>query len=291
MNTYRKTAIITGILFLAGYLGIFLGSAFYAPILDAPDYLSQIYPNKSQVITGMLIELINDVAVIGIPVMLFPILKKYSDRLALGYFGFRLIESMVLILSKTSLLSLITLSQEYIAAGSPENSYFQTFGAVALAERDWASQIQVVFFVLSAVIFYFVLYQTKLLPRWLSVWGFIAVACLIAANVLPVSTRSTIASATPSATMISTEPEMDTTLLEPDEAVLCSAKTGEGIEDVLEAIVERLPPPPKIEHEPQKPAEESAPRVRVELARLASFAPEVLLFGRIESPASATLSS
>jgi hypothetical protein len=186
MKIYRKTAIIAGILFLAGYLGIFLGSAYYAPILDAPDYLSQIYPNKSQVVVGMLIELINDAAVIGIPVMLFPILKKHSERLALGYFGFRLIESMVLIVSKTSLLSLITLSQTYIAAGSPENSYFQTFGAVALAERDWASQIQVVFFVLSAVIFYYVLYQTKLLPRWLSVWGFIAVASLIAANVLPV---------------------------------------------------------------------------------------------------------
>jgi hypothetical protein len=186
MSTYRKTAIITGILFLAGYLGIFLGSAFYAPIFDAPDYLSQIYPNKSQVIVGMLIELINDAAVIGIPVMLFPLFKKYSERLALGYFGFRLIESMVLIFSKTSLLSLITLSQAYIAAGSPENSTFQTMGAVTLAERDWASQIQVVFFVVSAVIFYYVLYQTKLLPRWLSVWGFIAVASLIAANVLPV---------------------------------------------------------------------------------------------------------
>ena len=134
----------------------------------------------------MLIELINDVAVIGIPIMLFPILKNYSERLALGYFGIRVIESMVLIFSKTGLLSLITLSQEYIAMGSTESSYFQTFGAVTLAERDWASQIQVVFFVLSALIFYYVLYKTKLLPRWLSVWGFIAVASLIAANVLPV---------------------------------------------------------------------------------------------------------
>jgi hypothetical protein len=186
MNTDRKIAIIVGILFLAGYLGIFLGSAFYAPLLDAPDYLNKIYPNRTGVIAGMLIELINDVAVIGIPIMLFPILKKYSERLALGYFGFRIIESMVLIFSKTSLLSLITLSQEYIAAGSPDQSYFQTLGAVALAERDWASQIQVVFFALSALIFYYVLYHTRLLPRWLSVWGFIAVASLIAANVLPV---------------------------------------------------------------------------------------------------------
>jgi hypothetical protein len=186
MKTYRTTAIVAGVLFLAGYLGIFLGSSFYAPILDAPNYLNNIFPNKTQVIVGVLIELINDVAVIGIPVVLFSILKKYSERLALGYFGFRIIEAVVLIVSKTSLLSLITLSQEYLAARTPDPSYFQTLGAVALAERDWASQIQVVFFVLSALIFYYVLYQTKLLPRFLSVWGFIAVASLIAANVLPV---------------------------------------------------------------------------------------------------------
>jgi hypothetical protein len=186
METYRKTAIVAGILFLAGYLGIFLGSAFYAPILDAPDYLSNIFPNRSQIILGMLIELINDAAVIGIPVALYPVLKKYSERLALGYFGFRIIEAVILIVSKTSLLSLIELSQEYIAAQTPDHSYFQTLGAVALAERSWASQIQVVFFVLSALIFYYVLYQTKLLPRFLSIWGFIAVASLVAANVLPV---------------------------------------------------------------------------------------------------------
>ncbi|NIW49268.1 MAG: DUF4386 family protein [Gammaproteobacteria bacterium] len=186
MDTYRKTAIIAGVLFLLGYVGVFLGSAFYAPFLDAPDYLSQIYPNKNQVILGMLIELINDAAVIGIPVMLYPILKKYSERLALGYLGFRMIEAVILILSKTSVLSLITLSQEYLAAGSPDASYFQAIGAVALADRSWASQVQVVFFALSALIFYYALYQTKLLPRFLSVWGFVAVASLVAANLLPV---------------------------------------------------------------------------------------------------------
>lgn len=186
MKNYRKTAIITGVLFLAGYLGIFLGSSFYEPLLGATDYLSQIYPNRSRLIIGMLIELINDVAVIGIPVMLYPLLKKNDERLALGYFGFRLVESMMLVFSKTSLLSLISLSKSYIAAGAPANSPLQALGEAALASRAWASQIQVVFFVLSALIFYYVLYQTKLLPRWLSIWGFIAIISLVAANVLPV---------------------------------------------------------------------------------------------------------
>jgi hypothetical protein len=186
MKTYRKTAIAAGVLFLAGYLGIFLGSAIYSPFVDAPDYLSVIFPNKDQVILGMFIELINDVSVIGLAIVLFPVLKKYGERLALGYFGFRMMEGVVLIVSKTGLLSLITLSQDFLAAGSPVESYFQTAGAAALADRFWASQIQVVFFCLSALIFYYVMYQSKRLPRFLSVWGFFAVASLIAANLLPV---------------------------------------------------------------------------------------------------------
>jgi hypothetical protein len=186
MKTYRKSAIAAGALFLAGYLGIFLGSAIYAPFVDAPNYLSVIFPNKNQLILGMFVELINDVSVIGLPVVLFPVLKKHSERLALGYFGFRMIEAVVLIVSKTGLLSLITLSQEYLAAGSPVGSYFQSAGAAVLAERFWASQIQVVFFCLSALIFYYVIYRSKLLPRFLSLWGFFAVAALIAANLLPV---------------------------------------------------------------------------------------------------------
>jgi hypothetical protein len=46
MNSHRKTAIIVGILFLAGYAGIFVGSAISGPFLNDPDYLSNIYPNR-----------------------------------------------------------------------------------------------------------------------------------------------------------------------------------------------------------------------------------------------------
>ena len=87
-----------GVLFLAAYVGIFLGSTFYAPILDAPDYLVNVYPNKTRVIIGMLIELINDVAVIGIAVMLYPILRKHSESIAIGYLGFRVFYSPLSIL-------------------------------------------------------------------------------------------------------------------------------------------------------------------------------------------------
>jgi hypothetical protein len=186
MNTNRRTAIIVGVLFLLGYVGVFAGSAFYAPILDAPDYLDKIYPNETQVIMGMLIELVNDVAVVGIAVMLFPILSKQSEALALGYVGFRVIEAVTLIVGKISVLSLIPLSQEYIATGAPDASFFQALGAVALGQRYWASQMQTVFFILGALVLYYMLYQSRLVPRFISVWGLIAVASLAAANALGV---------------------------------------------------------------------------------------------------------
>lgn len=181
MNSNRKIAIVAGVLFLTSYCGVFVGSAFLGSILNAPDYLTNIYPNKTQVIIGTLFELINDAAVIGIAVVLFPILRKHSESVALGYVGFRVIEAAMYIVGKTSTLSLITLSQEYIAAGAPDASYFQASGALALAKHHWDGQMAAIFFLLGTLIFYYLLYRSKLLPRFISVWGLIAVALVITA--------------------------------------------------------------------------------------------------------------
>jgi hypothetical protein len=188
MDSNRKTAIIVGVLFLAGYVGVFLGSAISGPILNAPDYLSNVYPNKTRVIIGMLVEvLINDVPVVGIGVMLFPILKKYSEGIALWYAGMRIVEAVTLIVGTISALSLITLSQKYIAAGAQEASYFQASGALAMAMHHWAADVMLtVFFIVGALILYSMLYKSKLVPRFISVWGLISTASLITANVLDV---------------------------------------------------------------------------------------------------------
>jgi hypothetical protein len=186
MNTSRKTAILVGALFLISYFGVFAGSAYYGPTLNAPDYPSGIYPNRSQVTTGLLLELLNDAAVVGIAVVLYPLLKKQSESIALGYVSFRVIEAIMLVVSKISPLSLIVLSEEYVAAGALDASYFQALAASAQAERFWAGQMVAVFFILGGLLFYYLLYQSRLLPRFISVWGFIAIASLIAANVFEV---------------------------------------------------------------------------------------------------------
>jgi len=181
MNSNKKTAIIVGVLFITATATYMLGSGFLEPILKAPDYLINVSANENQVLIGMLLELVNHVAVVCIPFMIFPIFKKHNKALALGYVVFRIIESVTLIVGSIGLLSLLTLSQEFIKAGAPDASYFLTLGTLLLAARDWTILLGVnIVFPLGALIFNYLLYKSKLIPRWLSGWGLIGATLLLA---------------------------------------------------------------------------------------------------------------
>jgi len=187
MNTYKKTARIVGTLFITATVASSLGFVILDPILNAPDILVNISANITQVIMGVLLLLINCAAVVVIPVMLFPILKKHNEALAVGYLGSRIIESVILIVGSICLLSLLTLSQEFVQAATPDASYFQTSGTLLLAMHDWTLLLGImIVFSLTALILNYLLYQSGLIPRWLSGWGLIGAILLLAAGLLEV---------------------------------------------------------------------------------------------------------
>ncbi len=113
----------------------------------------------------MLIELISGVAVIGIAVIMFPILKPHNKRLTLGYVVCKIIEGVLLIIGGILILSLSTLLLEV---------------------RDWIYGSQAYIFILGALIFYYLLYQSKLIPRFISAWGVIALIMLLVGNLLEI---------------------------------------------------------------------------------------------------------
>jgi len=180
MNSNKKTARIVGVLFIIGTVAGILSVVFSGSILDAPDYLIKVSANESQVIIGALFVLIMAFACTGIAIWLYPVIRKHNEALALGSVGFRLIEGVFHLVGVISLLSLLTLSQEYVKAGAPDASYFQTSGTLLLAARDWAGVLGSFAFILGALMYYYVFYQSKLIPRWLSVWGLIGVPFWIA---------------------------------------------------------------------------------------------------------------
>lgn len=184
MNTNRKTAIIAGILFITATAASLLGTGFTGSILDAPDYLIKIFANQNQIIIGVLLKFIAAGTSAGIAISLYPILRKYNEGLALGSVGFRLVEGVFYIVAALGLLSLLSLSQEYASAGSPAASTFQILGTLMLAVRNWASQLGVIAFTVGALMYYYVFYQSKLIPRFISGWGFIGAALSLAAVLL-----------------------------------------------------------------------------------------------------------
>ena len=179
MNSCRKTAIIVGVLFLTAMVSLFLGDAPIESILNAPDYLINVSANSTPVIIGMLIAFFLASSIVGIAVMMFPILKKHNETIALGYVGFRITEFAIIIVYLITPLLLITLSQEYVKAGDPDAFYFQTLGTLFQAVRYWAYPMLGIVFCFGALLFYYLLFKSKLIPRFISVWGLIGVALLL----------------------------------------------------------------------------------------------------------------
>jgi hypothetical protein len=185
-GTNRKTAIIVGVLYIIGTVAGVLSKVFSAPILSDPNYLIKVSENQNQIVIGALLVLIMSLALAMMSVMLFPILKKHNEALALGYVVFRgALEAVIGIAIVIGWLLLITVSQEYIKAGAPDASHFQTLGALFLK----ASTVQIgsildIVFPLGALMLYFVFYQSRLIPRWISVWGLVGATIYLASGLL-----------------------------------------------------------------------------------------------------------
>ena len=176
MNTYRKTAIMVGVLFIVGTVAGILSVALSGPARDEARYLVDVSINANQITVAALCVLLMGLALALVPIVLFPLLKKYNEVLALGYVVFRgTLETVIYIAMTIGWLVLIALSLEYVKAGTPDAAYFQTLGAILLAGIDATNNILIIIFGLGALMLYTIFYRSRLIPRWLSIWGLIAI--------------------------------------------------------------------------------------------------------------------
>ena len=122
MNSNRETARIVGVLYLILIFASIAGFFLIEAGLSAPDFLSDVDATKTQVASGVSLELINGIAVIGVAVLMFPLLRKENEALALGYLAFRIMEVVIVVAAIISPLALIAVGQEYAKAGAPDAS-------------------------------------------------------------------------------------------------------------------------------------------------------------------------
>lgn len=180
MTADRKTAAITGVLFiLATVLGV-TNALTLGPIIGVPDYLGAMSQNSGIVRLATLLNILMAGAVVAIAVALYPILKRSSQTLATGYLAARIIEGVILAITGIAWLSLTSLGVEFVGAGQPAGDHYQTLGDLLVSGSTVMFTLGAeITFGVTALILNYTLIKTRLVPRLISMWGFVAGALLL----------------------------------------------------------------------------------------------------------------
>lgn len=177
MNSDRRAATMVGVLFIVGTVAGVLSVVATQSLFGGPDYLDQISAHSNQLTLGALLILTMGVALAMIPAVIFPVLKRRDEVLAIGYVVFRgALETFTYLFIVIAWLSLIPLSQAFVSAGAGNGAYLLDLGDWVRSAADMSTNLTAIVFPLGAAMFYTALYRSKLIPSWLSVWGLIAVA-------------------------------------------------------------------------------------------------------------------
>jgi hypothetical protein len=172
MDAHRQAATIVGVLFIFATVSAILGLLFYQPILTGPDYLINGAAHQNQVVLGALMELVLACTAIGTAIGLFPVLRPYGERIALGHLFFRFLEAVVITIGIVAILSLLTLSRDFVAADSPDTSAYHVAGTLLLVVYKWTSMLGPLFFLgINTMMYSYLLYKSKLVPRPLAILG------------------------------------------------------------------------------------------------------------------------
>ena len=174
MSTENKIANAVAALFIITMILGMIDAYTVAPILQAS--LADYYSNESQFYIGALSILFMSLGVVGIAILLCPVLEKHNRIIAIAYVCSRVMECLLLITGVIVYFLLLTLSQEFIMAGSPDSSYFQTLANVAVETRYSAYHVAMIILSIASIMLCYLLYKTRLIPRIISVVGIIGYA-------------------------------------------------------------------------------------------------------------------
>jgi hypothetical protein len=184
-TSLRRTEILVASLWIVTAIGAIAGAVFINPVINAPDYLTTIFPKSATIVTGMLLWLVNNIGIVLIGLLMFPILKKQSESMALGYVSMRMFESLFMTIGIAFAVLLIPLSQAFIKGGATDaNTYLAIGTMLKQVESLFLNLMQMLFLGLGGLILTTMLFRSKLVPRWISVIGIIGYALLLPAFVL-----------------------------------------------------------------------------------------------------------
>ncbi|MBU1050149.1 DUF4386 domain-containing protein [Candidatus Bipolaricaulota bacterium] len=184
MKTYRMNAVMAGALYLLGTVfgvlstvvgGDVLSSIVGGKPLVGVDMLGLVAASSAQLNWGALLILMMGISLVAMTISLYPIFRKDSKELAMGMLLFRgALEGSYYLVGVLGLLTLIALGNEYVVSGAA-SAALQSMGNVLYQFQDFIGPVGSIVFLIGATFLYISFYRTKLIPRWLSIWGLIGV--------------------------------------------------------------------------------------------------------------------
>ena len=182
MNSNTKTSRIAGILIL---LGIIAGVLSIVPSVESVNFLEEVYPNRTQVLTGAIFQFFLVPIYIGFSLVLYQILRNNNKTLAIGFVGFRMMAGVFQLIGIILLPIFILLSQRYLAQTTFDLVFYETIGEMLQLFRDLTNHLGVILATgLGNLLLYYMLNKGKYIPVWLSWWGIIGNTLIILASFL-----------------------------------------------------------------------------------------------------------
>jgi hypothetical protein len=185
MREHKTAAVTAGVLYIIGTVSGVLSKVWVlAPVRDADDPLAYAAEHAHRVVTGALLVLLMGLALVFVPVVLFPILRRLDEVLAIGYLTVRgAVEATCYLISVVALLLLAPVSGVMSAGPGTASPAGVRLGTL-LINFEAIDAVTALVFCLGGVMFYALLYRSRIVPRWIAVWGLAGVPLYVAAYVL-----------------------------------------------------------------------------------------------------------
>jgi len=185
VTSTRTIATVTGVLFLITFItSIPAAFVFYPPVLNDPNYIVGAGADR-QVSLGALLEVILVIANIGTAVVLYPLLKRQNHIVALGYVTARVVESTIIAVGIISLLSVVTLRQDFAGTAGTDAASLVPIGSALVAVHDATFLLGPGFLagLGNGILLGYLMYRSGLVPRGMAMLGLIGGPLLIASFV------------------------------------------------------------------------------------------------------------
>lgn len=184
---YRRVAVWVGVLYIVATVAPVSTLAAWSTLTEEPGILTNAADHEGQLILVALMNLVMAVSVAGVAFMLYPVLRtaadsKVKEGLAAWYVGTRLTESTVFVGAVALTLSFRPLSQEFASADESAGAVLQAGANVLDTTTDIAWALGQTVFAVGAAMLYYLLFTSRLVPRWLSLWGLIASPLFVVAS-------------------------------------------------------------------------------------------------------------